>query len=564
MNDRFLEDLKSRIDIVDVVRKYAELKKSGKNYMCRSPFRNERTPSFCVSQEKQFWYDFGNSEGGDVISFLEKAENINFQEAVEMISEMTGMEIPESFHTTKSSVSREDKKDIVTLHNDANEYFHQQLKKNKEAQKYLHDRGITDSVIDDWKLGYGGDDKDGLTKYLMGKGYSERLISQSGVAFERQFGDKAMMDRFAKRLMIPIREPKKGDIIAFTGRDLSGDKKAAKYINSPENPLYHKSSTLFGLDRARHAVRDQDAVILVEGNFDVISAHHAGITNTVATCGTSLTEDHLRLLKRSTNNFILAFDSDKAGKKATLRGVEMLTKMGLGSFIIEITGAKDLDEMVQKDPEKLKTIVKKPFHALEYLTEKFALKCLDGSIQGQKKFFDAIFFFTVLIQRPIERDHILEHIAKVSKKQKPLVEEEFAAFVRKHTQHKPKLIKETQKTQTLTREESFVGFMLLFKDKIDPSIQQKALELLSEDNAKNILQKNRNGIAMNPEETLLAQSWELSQGNMFSGTEANDVIQKHFESFTKSLQSKKERENTKSISTQRLIEALEKNDTSTK
>jgi len=557
MNDRFLEDLKNRVDIVEVVRKYAELKKSGKNYMCRSPFRNERTPSFCVSPDKQFWYDFGNSEGGDVISFLEKAENINFQEAVEMLSEMTGLEIPESFTQKQSKVSKEDKKDIIGLHNEANEYFHTQLKNNNKALQYLHDRGITDIVINDWKLGYGGDSKDGLTKHLLSKGFNEKLIAQSGVAFERDFGNKTMMDRFHHRVIIPIREPKKGDIIAFSGRDISGEKKVAKYINSPENPVYHKSSTLFGLDRARKEIREKDSVVLVEGNFDVISAHTSGITNAVATCGTSLTDDHLRLLKRSTTNFTLAFDTDIAGKKATLKGVEMLLKLGLNPSIVEINDAKDLDELAQKDPKKLKEIVKNAFHALEYLTDKFAQKCLDGSIKGQKRFLDSIFLFVSLVQRPIEVDHLLGYIAQKANKQKNLIEDEYKTFIKKHLSSKPKVLKKKTKTQKISREESFVGFISLFNKHLPKNVQEKAFSLLTEDKPKELLQKQIENIQFTPEEDIILKGWELSQGNMYDETENKDVIIKHFKAFAKPLQENKKRIETKNKTKEELLKALQ-------
>lgn len=428
MNDRFVEDLKSRIDIVEVVKKYAELKRSGKNYKCLSPFRNEKTPSFSVSPDKQFWYDFGNSEGGDVVSFLEKAENINFMEAIEMLADMAGVEVPQSAKNHKGP-TKEEKNSVAEVHEAACVFFEKTLQESKEALEYLKNRGITEKMIADWRLGYGGEEKDGLSKYLLSQNFSEKRIAESGVAFERDFGDQRMMDRFWGRIMIPIIEPKQKEIIAFSGRDILERDKVGKYVNSPENPLYNKSGTLFGLDKARPEIRDKDEVIFVEGNLDVLFAHDLGYTTTVATCGTSLTDQHLRLIKRLTKNIVLAFDSDVAGKKATLRGVDMCLKEGLEPWIISLEEGKDMAEMAVKDPEAVHSAVKNKERALDFLFDRFALRCLDGTVQGEKKYLDSFFAFLRLCQRPIEVDDFLTKISQKLNRPKSVMESEFHRFV---------------------------------------------------------------------------------------------------------------------------------------
>ncbi len=539
MNDRFIEDLKNRIDIVELVRKYTELKKAGKNYMCRSPFRNERTPSFCVSPDKQFWYDFGASEGGDAISFLEKIESLSFAEAVESLADMAGIEVPKDFENTKGP-SKEEKKDIFSLHRKAGEYFQAQLAKSSKAKKYLENRKITDKVTKDWWLGYGGDVKDGLTNHLLSAGFSTEMIAQSGVAFEREFGGKKMQDRFSGRLMIPIFEPKNGEIIAFTGRDLSGEKGVAKYVNSPENPVYHKSATLFGLHRARKIIREKDAVILVEGNFDVISTHSAGFQNCVATCGTSLTEDHLRLLKRLTKNIYLAFDSDIAGKKATLRSTEMILQMELNPFIIEIPGKKDLDEVAQKNPEQLKEIIGGAKNAVLFLLEKFALKNLDGSIEGEKKFLDSIFHFLQFIFRPIERDEILSRIATKTKRAKGIIEDEFTAFLRKS--QRPKVAKEEKNASNkFTREECFAGFLSANWDFFGERVNEKILELFSP-SIKEVLEKKLLGTPLGKDETARLVGWELFVENLYGPNISEDTLKRDFEGFVEKLQKEKQKD----------------------
>jgi DNA primase len=529
MDDRFIEDLKNRVDIVDIARKYMELKKSGKNFMGRSPFRNERTPSFCVSPDKQFWYDFGASEGGDVISFLERIENIDFPEAVEILADMVGVEVPKS--KAKTGPTKEQKKDIYALHAKAVEYFTDQLNKNKKAKDYLANRNISDSVISDWSLGYGGDSVDGLTKFLLQAGFSRADIAQSGVAFEVEFGAQTMKDRFAKRVMIPVHDAR-GDIIAFTGREIYGEK-VAKYINSPENPVYRKSSTLFGLYQARKAIREQDFALLVEGNFDVISAQNAGFINTVATCGTSLTEDHLRILKRSTQNIYLAFDSDIAGKKATLKAVEMCLMMELSPFIVDIVGAKDLDELAQENPGELKKVVQNAHNALIFLLEKFSLKFLNGAIEGEKKFLDSFFYFVRLVPRPIEVDDLLTKISTKLNRHKSLIEDEFQKYCQNNKRIVKEKVDETQ-SQRFTREQSFVGFLSAHWDVFGPKLNEKILELFH-DQAAEILSKKIREQPLSVDEQKVLISWELHQEMLYGDRNDPETLGRDFQVFVTKL-----------------------------
>lgn len=547
MNERFLEDLKSRIDIVEIVRKYAELKKSGKNYMCRSPFRNERSPSFCVSMEKQFWYDFGTSEGGDVISFLEKIENFSFPEAVEYLADIAGIEVPKK--VGEKSVSREKKANIFDLHRHAALFFTKELANNQDASEYLKNRGISKKTITEWQLGYGGDGVDGLTKHLLNKGFSQAKIAESGVAFERDFGNKTMMDRFKKRLMVPIFEAKNGEIIAFTGRDLSGEKKIAKYVNSPENPVYHKSSTLFGLHRAKKKIRERDAVILVEGNFDVISMHAAGMSNCVATCGTSLTDDHLRALRRMTKNLFLAFDADLAGKKATLRSVEMCLKMELNPYIIDIVGGKDLDEMLQKDTEKTKKTIKNAMKALDFLFDKFADKNLNGSIDGEAKFLDSFFFFLKLVVRPIEIDDFIVKLSEKLNRSRQIIEQEFKRYLSKNKSTE-RVKKSREKKPKLSREESFAGFIGAFP-KISRSLvgekSEAFLKYFSDPNVCEILKKFFNEAAMSASEEIIFNAWLMQQENLYGDLFSEENQKKEFKGFFNKMKDEQQK-NAKSTS----------------
>lgn len=540
MNDRFFEDLKNRIDIVEIVKRYAELKKSGKNFMCRSPFRNERTASFCVSPDKQFWYDFGTSEGGDAISFIEKMENLSFLEAVEMLSDIAGLEIPRDLGGERGP-TKEEKKDIFSLHEKACEYFASMLQKEKKALEYLENRKITKEIIQGWRLGYGGNESDGLTKFLLKQGFSEKDITQSGVAFEREFGDRKMRDRFWERLMIPIadhRDSKK--IIAFTGRDLSGHKDTAKYINSPENPVYHKSSTLFGFDRARKVIRERDAVILVEGNFDVISAHAVGFVHTVATCGTSLTEEHLRMLKRLTKNIYLAFDADIAGKRATLRGVEMCLRMELNPFIIELTSGKDIDELARENVEELKNCIKNAKNAIIFLFQKFSGKYLDETLEGEKKFLDEIFYFLRFVHRPIERDEMMSKICKKLNRPKTIIEEEFRKFERQALSAEKIEQEVPSTTKKMSRQECLVGFISSHWDFFVKHMNEKTLEVLS-GVPQELLRKRIQGTGLTTEDMITLNAWEMHSDNLYGEYVSEDVLKRDFILFIEQLRKEKDK-----------------------
>ena len=539
MNDPFLDDLKNRIDIVEVVRKYTEIKKSGKNFMAKSPFRSERTPSFSISPDKQVWYDFGASEGGDVITFLEKIENISFHEAIEILAEMAGIAVPKNI--TPSGHRQESKKDLVQLHKQACAFFEKELSASKNSLDYLKQRGVSQDTIKTWQLGFGGSADDGLSKYLRQKNFSQQLINQSGVAFENSFGDKRMKDRFSKRLIIPIQESRYGDIVAFGGRDLSGEKDVAKYLNSPENPVYNKSNVLFGLWQAKKTIAQKDFVVLVEGYFDVISAHQAGFTNTVATCGTALTQEHLRNIKRLTKNVYLAFDSDLAGKKATLRSVDLCLLDDLNPFIVDIKGVKDLDELARSNPQKLKEVLDNATNAPLFLLKRFSEKLLKNGIDGEKKFLDAFFPILKLITSPLEIDYLIEEVSKVLNRSKSIIEAEFKKFSLKnpYASVKPKYREATSKK--FSREEVFVGFILSNWSLFSERITEDVVSCFEAETSRNILNKKLKKQKLTEEESALLLSWELYNDNLYKEIPSESVLERDFHIFLSGLKNQKEK-----------------------
>ncbi len=521
-------DLKDRTDIVDVVRRYAsDLKKRGKNWVCRSPFRNERTPSFSVSQEKQFWYDFGLGEGGDVISFLERVENVSFREAVETLADTQNVALPDNWGQERGeggSGPKVERKTIYDLHEAACVYFTQELERCAVAKEYLRDgRGFDAETVKQWRLGYAGEARDGLTKYLLERGYTHEQIGASGVAYERQFGDRRMVDRFTGRVMIPICEPRNGHIIAFSGRDIGRtptgkNGKVAKYINSPENAVYHKSATLFGLDQARAQVAAADYIVLVEGNFDVISAHRAGVPQAVATCGTALTEDHLRHIKRRTKRVVVAFDTDAAGKKATLRATEMLLGADLSPYIVQVAGGKDIDELAQTDPGAVVKLIEGREPALEFFRVRFGQKLLDGSLEGEQKFLEAYFYFLSRSPRPLEHDHYLTAMAKQLNRPKGVLEQEFARYKDKHQrQRKEKYVPET-KGPLYGLEEKLLGLVAGYET-VRGVVDWGELEpLLTDEGVESLLRRVLQGGEMNEVEGVRVNALVLHQQNQWGET----------------------------------------------
>ena len=327
-----VSQIKDRLDIVDVVSKRVILKKSGANYWGCCPFHNEKTPSFSVNPAKQIYKCFGCGEGGDVFSFLMKINNQSFGEVIKEQAEILGIDLPSSFEGSKEKQGL--KAEILEAMKAAAEFFQKNLSLDKAAPiyKYLQNRSITDEVINTYKLGFALNSYDSLQKSLNTK-FSNDILDKAGLIIKKE-NDKGYIDRFRNRLIIPIFD-EKGNVVAFGARAIE-DGQNPKYLNSPDTPVYNKSNVLYGLYQAKETIQKEDAVIIMEGYFDVISAQSNGVKNCVAACGTALTENHIKLISRYTpsRKIYLAFDSDSAGQKATQRGAELIKEAfsGLGNI----------------------------------------------------------------------------------------------------------------------------------------------------------------------------------------------------------------------------------------
>jgi DNA primase len=317
------EEVKNKLDIVEIIREYISLKPSGRNFQALCPFHNEKTPSFLVSPDKQIWHCFGCNKGGDVFTFVMEKEGLTFGEALRLLAGKAGVSLPEYSPELASQKNR-----LLDILENAAAYYHRALLESPSAEParhYLAERGLTEEVIDDWQIGFSPDSWDDLINHLKSKGFNERDILDAGLAVQ-QSGGHRYFNRFRGRIMFPLSDVN-ANIVGFTARVLpanEGKDGMGKYVNSPQGQLYDKSRILFGLHRAKTAIREQDYVIIVEGQMDAIAAHQFGFKNVVASSGTALTEDQVRLLERFTDNLLFALDADVAGQLATNRVSESI------------------------------------------------------------------------------------------------------------------------------------------------------------------------------------------------------------------------------------------------
>lgn len=330
-NQEILGDIRDRIPIVSFIGERIPLKKAGRNYKGLCPFHQEKTPSFMASDEKQIFHCFGCGEGGDIFKFLMKFEGLSFAEAVRQLADRAGVMLPkDAFAKDPDEEMARKKKWCLRVNQVAAEYFFNALKgpSGGVARNYLKSRGILDETWTQLFLGYAEKGWDGLIRHLEEKKVPLELAEELGL-LKRKSDSKGYYDFFRDRLMFPIIS-QRGEVIGFSGRALdANDKEAAKYLNSPDSLIYHKSNCVYGLNAAADAIRKTDQVILVEGNIDLVSLHQAGFKNVVAPLGTALTSGHIRLLSRYSKNVVVIFDGDEAGSKASTRALPLFIEAGL-------------------------------------------------------------------------------------------------------------------------------------------------------------------------------------------------------------------------------------------
>lgn len=378
------EEVRSRLNIEDVIGEYVPLQRAGRNFKGLSPFTGEKTASFYVSPDKNIWHDFSSNKGGDVFSFIMEVEGVGFRDALELLARKAGVDL--SIYDTQGSqeVARL-KKRLLSALDLAARYYQQSLVKNPHAIDYVFKtRGLSKAIVQSFRIGYAPTSKNALVSFLKRKGYSEKELAQAGLT--NRFGG----DLFRGRMTVPLMDGS-GQVIGFTARIIGdADPNAPKYLNTPETILYNKGRHVFGLSQAKEAIRQQNYSVIVEGNLDVVSSHQAGMTQVVATAGTALTEHHLKALVRLSTTVKFAFDGDKAGLAATERAIPIAQDVGVEIFVVTLPeGVKDPDELIQQDPALWQAAIDQAKPALAWVIDQYAIQSDLRTVHGKSEFVAA-------------------------------------------------------------------------------------------------------------------------------------------------------------------------------
>jgi len=425
-----IDDVKQRLDIVQVVSEYTKLQKSGRNYKALCPFHSEKTPSFFVFPERQSWHCFGAcGSGGDIFSFIMKKEGVDFAQALHLLANKAGLSLA-ALTTPEKQTQNKEKERLFEINEAAAEYYHHLLLNTSVgeiARNYVAKRELSPETIKNFQLGFAPDGWETIKQYLKGKGYEEASLLAAGLLVEKD--DKNSYDRFRSRLIFPIRNIQ-GKVIGFGGRAL--DDSLPKYLNSPQTPVFDKSSSLYGIDHAKTAMRQKDQAVIVEGYMDVLTAHQHGYDNVVASMGTAMTDKQLAILKSLTKNLILALDADTAGEEAISRSGEMIDKMlpvppsfyGWVKYedahkaevkILVLPQNKDPDDIIKEDDSQWQKLIMDSKPMIDFIFETVIAKVDISSARDKSLAVEKLLPLLFEMKDPLRQAHYVERLAKLLK-----------------------------------------------------------------------------------------------------------------------------------------------------
>ncbi len=479
-----IDQIKDRVDIVDLISSYLKLQKAGSNYKARCPFHNEKSGSFFVSPERQIWHCFGCNLGGDAFGFVKQIEGVEFPEALRVLAARAGVELEKQSPEYKEYQSAKTK--LYEICDLATRFFEKQLYQSavgKQALAYLRDRGLSDQSIKDFNIGYAPESWSVLYDFL-GRNFDSGEIFNAGMIIKKDSG--GFYDRFRSRIMFPIKDIN-GQVVGFTGRvfgELSKQENVGKYINSPQTEIYDKSRILYGLNAAKIDIRRTNHCLVVEGNMDVIMSHQAGVKHVVASSGTALTEGHLKIIKRYTDNLDLCFDSDAAGTLATDRGVDLALAKGFNVGIITIreNDLKDPADYVKKYGIKWSdyTQASKPFMDFYFETAKSTFDL--ATALGKKLFSQKLMPLLASMSNRVEQSHWMSELALILKTKEEILYQELVSIKPRveddEVASKP-MTGDSQLTSGLDQQEEVLLSLIIKKPELADKIKSESNEFIS-------------------------------------------------------------------------------------
>ncbi len=445
-----LEEIRGRIGIEELVGSYVQLKKAGKSLKGLCPFHSEKTPSFIVSPDKGIAWCFGCHQGGDIFKFTQLVENVNFAEAVKILAQKTGVKLPERMPLIANQRLK-----TIEINEVASQFYQKKLEENPKMKDYFLNRGLTNETIQKFRLGYAPDSFDQLKNHLTEKHYDRKDLIEAAVVSQRSIADQSTYDRFRNRLMFPIFDHQDNPV-AFSGRIVGQGE--PKYINSPETPAYSKSLILYALNWAKESIKQKNVAIFMEGYMDVIAAHQAGTTNAVATCGTALTPQQLKLIQRYTKNIIFCFDGDGAGKEATFRAIELAQSSDVNLSVIQVPEGKDPDECIQKNPAAWQKAVENPISVMDFYFDQATKKFETQTVQGKKQVLDFLLPFIKTAKSEMEQNIYIHRLSLMLQTDPKLLWNDLRNL-KSHKSHAQPVSEATIKTHSFTREEYLLGFI---------------------------------------------------------------------------------------------------------
>ena len=534
MNDA-KEEIKSRLAVEDVVGQYVELKRAGRNLKGHSPWGVDKTPSFMVSPEKGIWHDFSANKGGDIFTFVMEVEGIGFREALEKLAGQAGVDLTK-YHGGDPAVAKKKAraKEALSL---ATKYYQACLIRSKPVCEYVfYQRNLNRATVQEFKIGYAPASGNALTTVLKKRGFTEAELDAAGLL------NRFKSDLFRDRMMVPFIDTT-GNVIGFTARILNQGE--PKYLNTPETLLFNKSKFIFGLCQAKEAIRRSGFVVIVEGNMDVISSHQAGVKEAVATSGTAMTEKHLKALSNLTNDIRLAYDGDEAGIKATERAIMMAGDLGLDLTVIsDYHGAKDPDELIQKDPKLWQDAVNHSTPAVDWLLSKYEENLDLRKSPDKRKYSDIALKLLSFVKDEVERASYEEKVAKKLGVEVGILREKGDRLTQKLTKTPKRYLKKPKtevKSDKLKKLENSLLALKLFGGVTKPKIPLDPPEDETKLNELELIFNSEHEAIKNPNyekealELLKLYTKELNKHKIAELTEKLETLDEDSEEYDKTL-----------------------------